>query len=404
MSRAGSSARFACALVLSLLVSREARALTFEEAMALARERGVAVLRAQVELADARGALVTAGAPLRDNPVLEAQGGPRYTADGEWIPQVSVGLGQRLELTDARGARLDRARAALDAAEAGVDGARRSAEAAVALAFIDALAARDALARAEATRALTDSIAAAMEARARGGDASAIDVRRLRVAVAQARAEVESRRADSLRADGTLAALLGLAPGQRDATADGTLAALVARPVGDASPPPSVLRLRASIREAAAERRVGDAMAVPELGIGALYQYEEGDHMGLLALSFTLPFFDHGQGTRASADARREALERELDQRSAAIERERAAARQAHEAHAAALRESERALTDVAELDAMARRSFEAGETSLSELLIIRAELLAAARAHTVRERDAAAARVALATALGAPL
>lgn len=399
MSRGGSSARFTCALVLSLLAAREARALTFEEAVALARDRGVAVLRAQAELAEARGALVTAEAPLRDNPVFEAQGGPRYTADGAWIPQVSVGLAQRFELGGARGARLDRARAALEAAEADVEGARRLAQAAVALAFIDALGARDALARAEAARALTDSIAAAMEARARGGDASAIDVRRLRVAVAQARAEVESRRAETLRASGALAALLGA-----EVTPEGTLAELAIRSIGEASPPPAVLRLRASIREAAAERRVGDAMAVPELGLGALYQYEEGDHMGLLALSFTLPFFDHGQGTRASAGARREALERELDQRAAAIERERAAARQALEAHAAALRESERALTDVAELDAMARRSFEAGETSLSELLIIRAELLAAGRAHTTRERDAAAARVALATALGAPL
>ena len=67
----------------------------------------------------------------------------------------------------------------------------------------------------------------------------------------------------------------------------------------------------------------------------------------------------------------------------------------------AAHEESTRALADALELDAMLRRSWEAGETSLTELLVVRAEVQSAVRAHLDRSRDVGIARVALEAALG---
>jgi cobalt-zinc-cadmium efflux system outer membrane protein len=389
----------ACAAVcLISSAAASARALTLEEAIALARERAPDVLRSQLAVADARGALAQAEVPLRDNPVLEAEGGPRYTAMGEWIPQLSVGLSQQLELADARGARIDRARAAIEGAQASSEEAQRAAAWLVAASFADALAARDLLARAEEARSVAEALATATEARAASGDASAIDVRRLRITASQARADEQSARGALARATGELRALLALP--DETLELEGALDAIAIEAATPAGERPEVRALRAALREAAAERRAGDAMAVPELRLGLSYQHEEGDHMGIVAASLTLPFFDHGQGVRARADARRDALERELEVRERAIAAQIASAREASASAAAALVESVRALEDAAALDTMVQRSFAAGEISLGELLFIRAELQAAARNHVVRQRDAAVLRIALQAAL----
>ncbi len=399
------SARFrvrgACAAVCLLICSAtSAKALTLEEALALARERAPLVLRSRLRIADARGELASAEVPLRDNPVLESQGGPRYTVDGAWIPQVNVGLSQRFEMSDARGARIEMARAAIEEAQASSHEAARIAELLVAMTFIDALAARDLHARAQSARAVSDALRESTAARAAAGEASAIDVARLRIAASQNRADEQTARAALSRAIGELRSQLGIAS-ELPLELEGTLDALTITSANARRERPEMRALRAALRATAAESRLADAMSVPELDLGLAYQHEEGDHMGLLSLSLTLPFFDHGQGVRARADARRDLLEREIDIRERAVQSQIASAREALVSSQAALEESRRALADAQALDAMIQRSFQAGEIGLGELLLIRGELAVAARNHVVRERDAAAARLALEAALG---
>jgi cobalt-zinc-cadmium efflux system outer membrane protein len=393
----------ALALALSSTMARPAPALalSLEEALALARERAPEVLLARAALAEARGDLTTAELPVADDPSITATGGPRYTEAGAWIPQLQVGVEQRLELSGARSARIDAALAAIDRAEAGGREAMRAAVLAVGVAFVDALHARDAASRAAELRERAGALLAIGEARSLAGDIGAIEVRRLRIAAAQARADEHAARATGHAAAALLRALLDL-PFEGEIVIEGSLDDVVAAVLhAEATERPELDLLRAATRQADAEGRIAEGLSVPELGIGAGYQLEEGDHMALLTLSLTLPFFDRGRGARVAADARRDALESELSRRDRAITLEVAAARRSLEAMVAALAESARAVDEAVELDAMLRRSWEAGETSLTELLIVGGEVAAALRAHLDRTRAAAHARVVLEAAVG---
>lgn len=387
----------------SLVHARLARALTLEEALQRARAQAPEVLRARTRVDAARADVAVAEVLLRDDPSLEASVGPRYTVDDVWIPQLSVGLSQQFELSSARDARIAAARTRVDEAEASTEESTRQARLAVGTAFVDAVHARDAVAASVGACERADALLEAAEARASAGDTSTIDVRRLRMGSAQARADAHAANAALVLALARLRALLDVPPGE-PLEIEGALAKIALAPGGAGAERPELAVLRAAMREAEAEMRLADARRIPELGVGIGYQLEEGDHLGLVTLSLTLPVFDRGGALHDAAEARRNALEVELALRERVIDAQRATARDVLPPLHAALEESARSVAAADELDAMIEASWRAGESSLTELLVVRAEVQSARRAHLDRLRDAGLARVALQAALGLEL
>jgi cobalt-zinc-cadmium efflux system outer membrane protein len=161
--------------------------------------------------------------------------------------------------------------------------------------------------------------------------------------------------------------------------------------------------LSAQLDQAEAERRLASREAWPDVGLGARYERDEGDDIALGEVSVPIPLFDREQARRAEANARARRLRLELDaaRRAARVEIETALA--VHGQRLAAAQEIEAsALPLLDENEALARRSYEAGEMGLAELLIVRRETLDTRREYLDRLRDAAVARIdALAAAGG---
>jgi hypothetical protein len=63
--------------------------------------------------------------------------------------------------------------------------------------------------------------------------------------------------------------------------------------------------MRAGIRQAEAEVRLGLSFGKPEYGLGLRYAREEDDHVLLAGVTFTLPLFSRGQEQRSGGSARK---------------------------------------------------------------------------------------------------
>ncbi|UJR82951.1 TolC family protein [Sandaracinus amylolyticus] len=381
--------------------SSECRALTLEEALARARARAPDVIAARHVLAEARGELTSAEVPLRANPLLEAQAGPRYTVDGEWILQLAVGIEQTFELSGARDARIDAARARIDAADAEVADVARVLSAEVAARYLAALAARDRAALSEAGVALLGAMLGVIVRRVDAGDASIIDARRVELARAAAVSERDDARAAMRRELGALRLLLGAAS-EEPLEVEGDLATLAVASDGALDGERAdVAAARAREREARARVRIAEALAVPELIAGLSYQLEEGDHMGLVTLGVTLPVFDDGRGEREQARARHEAARAELERRESTVAVQIATAREAYRAALDALTASVDSARSADEVEALVARAWEAGELPVGDVLVARREVVEARAQLLSRARDAALARTTLEAAIG---
>jgi cobalt-zinc-cadmium efflux system outer membrane protein len=157
---------------------------------------------------------------------------------------------------------------------------------------------------------------------------------------------------------------------------------------------PDLRRRAAQLEQAEAQHRLAQREAWPDVGLGARYEREEGDDSALGVVSLAIPLFDREQGRRAETKARVRRLRLELDAaRSAAVvELETAIA--VHARRLAAVEEFEaRALPLLDENESLARRSYEAGEMGLADLLLVRHETLDARREHLDRLREAALRR-----------
>src|SRR2546421_306868 len=75
--------------------------LTLDQTLERARRRAPLILAAQDRIEEARGRLLGARVLLRDNPVLELSGGPRYRSGSDLI-DAEVGLSQSFELGGRR--------------------------------------------------------------------------------------------------------------------------------------------------------------------------------------------------------------------------------------------------------------------------------------------------------------
>jgi cobalt-zinc-cadmium efflux system outer membrane protein len=212
------------------------------------------------------------------------------------------------------------------------------------------------------------------------GDIAVLDVNIAKIALARARAARLAAEADRALFAGELQRLLGM-PSGSDVVAAGSLR-LQRRPdlaslLAAVTNRPDLLAMDADIRDAEADVRLGRAATRPDIGLGARMKREEGHKAVLGELTVTLPFFNQGQELRAIGTARASRVRLERETTRASIESEVRSLYAAFAARDAALTAFEQdAMPGMDENDALARRSFEVGQISLPELLLVRRELV----------------------------
>ena len=356
--------------------------LTYEGALALARQSSPTAVGAPLRIREAEAARVEASIYPRYNPLLEVELGPRLIGNDLDSAAFAVGLSQNLDLGGGVGARQRRVQAMVEAAGADGDAAMQQTLRAVALAFVRAQWAEQRLALAKDVRAIATSVLQATKKRIDAGDGTALELNVARGGLARAAAEAKGAEATHDAALGELRALLGLAPatrivlkGRLETPRPVDLAALrkAAQNRGD------VRALAADLAAAQADEDLADALAAPQLSLGARYEFEDNrQHTILGTLSMTLPIFDHAQGLSAQAEAKakratvelaakKRQVDAELDTAAQVTEKRRAAS------DAFALEKDAPTFADNVKL---AMRGYEAGETSLGEVLLVRRELI----------------------------
>ena len=371
------------AVILSFLLPHAATAsewtLTFDEVVRLARERAPTVLAARARVLEAQGRRQTTGAFLGANPELEAAAGPRRSDRGDFT-DLEFALTQEFELGGRRRGRIDRGEAeALGAIAGSEDLLRRTLRDAV-VTFLRGLHAERRVQLAQAAEAVGEDLVRVAERRHARGEVAILDVNLARAALGRARADGHAAVALRQAALGELRILLDI--GAEDSIA-------VVGELRDAEHPdlallivqgrhrPDLQVLEAEGRAAAAELQLGRGQAWPELGLGARYERDEGADVLLGTVQLGLPLFVRGQGlrTEASARVRRMQFELEAGRRAAEVE-----VRTAYEIHAQrrrAVAELEsQALPLLDANETLARRSYDAGQIGLAELLLVRRETL----------------------------
>ena len=371
--------------------------LTFEDTIARARDQAGAIAVARARIAEAEAGIVEASARFRDNPILEGGAGPRY-ADGGRPIDLELGLSQQFETGGQRRARIAAAQATVEHQRADADETRRRIVFAAATAFVEGVAANERLQIAEESDVVSRDLVTVTERRFAAGDIAAMDLNLARIEAARSTATLRAARADLTRAVGKLRGLLRLPetqPLELRGTLDTPRPAPLANLRTSLESRPDFIALRAEMREAAAQQQLGAALRRPDLGVRVAYEREETHNVVMGGLTIALPMFQSGQGVLAVGDARaaRARLELETTQQEAVAELETAyAVSEQQDALVAAFVRD--ALPSVMDNETLARRSYDAGEINLMDLLLIRREALETRTAMIDRRLDAAHSRL----------
>jgi len=380
--------------------------LTLEQALALARERGPRVVSAGARIEEARARLAGASILLRENPVLEGGAGQRSADDGDDTVDASIGVHQTFELGLPRRARMAGAEAGIERASAARDDSLRRLLREVALAFHGALHAEQSLRLAGSAEDLAAEVARIAERRHLAQDVPILDVNVSRAALSRARSERRVADAALATSVGELRVLLGMDAAER-VRIQGDLRSArrfaLADLLAKARDRADLRALAAQLAEAEADVRVARREAWPDLGLGGRYERDDRDDVVLAEASLELPIFDRANGARSEASARARRLRLDLAAARRAVSARVEAAFVAHERRAQAVEELETsALPLLDENESLARRSYEAGELALGELLVIRRETLDTRREYLDRLLEAAVAAVEVESAAGA--
>jgi len=391
------------ALILLVAGSGAAQeALTLEQALSLARERAPAVLFARARIEEARGRLSAASA-IR-NPEVEAAAGGAISGEPR-SAKVDAGFLQDVELGGRRSSRIDVARAEITSSIAEADDVLRRAQREVAAAFFRGLQAQERLALLAGAERIAEDTLEAARRRHESGDVALLDVNVARAAAARARSDVHGARSHLAASLAELRVLLGFSS-EEQVRLDGKISTPRRFDLEDllekAVERPDVRALQSELDAANAGLRLGQALSWPELGLGAVYQREEGQDFLLGAVRLSLPVFDRGEGVRAEARARAGRLTQELDARRRAVRIEVRAAFEIYDQQRAAVEELERdALGVVEENETLSKESYDVGQISLIELLLVRRQMLEIRSDHLSRLLDAAIASADLEASAG---
>ncbi len=392
------------ALILLVAGSGAAQeALTLEQALSLARERAPSVLSARARIEESRGRL--SAASLIRNPEVEAAAGGAISGEPR-SAKVDAGFLQDVELGGRRSSRIDVARAEMTSSIAEAEDVLRRAQREVAAAFFRGLQAQERLALLAGAERIAEETLEAARRRHESGDVALLDVNVARAAAARARSDVHGARSTLAASLAEIQRIAGvLVGGARPARRKDLLASSIRprrtcsrkrRSVPTSGPSsPSWMRRMPSFAW-------GEALSWPELGLGALYQREEGQDFLLGAVRLSLPLFDRGQGVRAEARARAGRLAQELDAKRRAVRIEVRAAYEIYDQQRAAVEELERdALGVVEENEALSKESYDVGQISLIELLLVRRQMLEIRSDYLSRLLEAAIASADLEASAG---
>lgn len=397
-SRGGICRVTACALLAWTHAGRaaaQAPPWTLADVLARARAQAPQVVSARLSVDEARGQLVGASIRQQSNPDLNLQAGYRNGERGRFT-DVQVGVRQTLDPGSRRTARIEGATALVEQGTAGVAEATRLVLRQAASAYYRALHATARIRLLDRARELASGVYDVADRRFRAGDIAILDVNLARAALARTRADREAAEAARVLALGDLKQVLRV---EDDVALEGALTAGdepdLAALLRSAEQRPELRALEAAVREAGADVRLGLASARSTYGVGVQYSREEGDQIVLGGLTITLPTFTNGQELRAVGAARATRLGADLDAARTRIQLEVRTAVEAWRERRAAVRLLETdALPGLDESDALTTRSFDVGQISLPDLLLIRREFLDTRFHHLDALLEAALARV----------
>lgn len=402
--RIGSCAVAVCAAVClqPSVASAQGRTLTLADVLTRAREQAPQIVSARLALEEARGRLLGASLRFQTNPEIDAGVGNR-NGPGTRFTDVELGLAQSFEPGARRSARIDGANAALAQGSANIDETTRVVLRAAAAAYYRAVHANERIRVLVATQELAAGVYATADRRFRAGDIAVLDVNIARAALARIRAEREGAEAAKALALGELRQRLRL---EEDVVVEGSLTrpseADVNAVLQAASQRPELRALEAGVQEAEAELRLGQSFSKPAYGLGVRYSREEGDQIVLGGMTVTLPMFSKGQEQRAVGAARAARLRAELDASRTRIQVEIRASFEAFNRRLSAVRVLEEdAIPGLDENETLTARSFEVGQIGLTDLLLIRREILDTRSQYLDALLEAALARIDLDASAG---
>lgn len=371
--------------------------LTFQQALTMARDRAPRVAVARARIDEVRGRLAGAQVRFRDNPTVDISSGPRQL-ETETVTDYQIGVSQLFETGGQRAARIDAAQAGIARETAVSDASIRQVVRDVAMAFVQALAAQIRMDALRSSEGLFRESLDVAERRYRAGDIAVLDVNVARAAVARVAAQARTAEAIRAAAIGDLKALLAWSE-PADPIPDGDLRQVIREGLAVQTSPaaerPEARALAAEVVEGQALLRLGEAVKKPDVGVGFNVKREEAHHAAAASASIIVPLFNKGQEQRVtgSAQARRADLERTAVVTELSIRARSAQA--AFQLRVAATEPLERdVLPGLEENERLARRSFEVGELSLPDLLILRREFVDARLQYAEALAEAAVASV----------
>lgn len=371
--------------------------LTLPDALARARANAPAVIGATAAIAEARARLIEANLRFRENPEFNVAAGGRRGGGAQSL-DVSVAALQALEPQGRRAGRIEAANAFIRTAESEVAVVALEAMALAASAYLDAWHAQREAATLALSEQVTGEVLRAAETRFSLGDIAALEVNAARAERARATAERLNAEAAAAGSLGELRVLLRL-PADEPVVLSEFFAGAVdlATLLPALETRPDLRALASEIDQASAELRLAATFRRPELAIGAEYAREESDNILLGALRLRLPVFNQAQGEIAILTARAERLRRERDTRLAAAE---AALRGEYDAYRLRLQAVEtlerEALPPTVDNETLARRSYEVGQISLVDWLVLRREAVLVQREYWSQRRELAVSRLRL--------
>lgn len=390
-----------------LTAQEPAAQLTLEQALQAAFESSPVLRGQRAEVEEAKGRLVAARTyPF--NPAVSVDAASRRGA-GTRSSDRGLEVSQEIEIGGQRGRRTAVAQADLAAVEARFRRNERLLASRVALAFAEAVRARELLRIEEADAALARDLLEFEKRRLEAGKTTQIELNLASATAGRSVRRVELARGAYQEARSALAETIGLAPVPAPEPA-GSLE------IGSAPPAPLEELLRSALenredllafqreRDAArAEVELAQSRRRPNL-VARLFQQREGgsDDIAGGGLSIGIPLFNRNRGEIAEAQAAVLRVTAEADAARLAVQQEVASAFARYQASsAAATGLGEQVIGSLEENLRLLQRSLEAGKINRTELFLFRREFVESQREYLDAVSSAWQARVQLDLAAG---
>jgi outer membrane protein TolC len=366
--------------------------------------------RARAQWAVAEAGRKTAGE--RPNPSLLLAPGYDTTTKvpSPWIPLVALDI--PIETAGKRGHRRAQAAQLSESARLAVASAAWAVRSGVRTSLIALQAAREAESLLTDQQALQENNVRILGLQREAGAISAFELTQARIAADASRLALREAERRSAEARVSLAEAVGVPQealetaelsfeGLDDALPEDALAGARAQALVSRT---DILASLAQYAASEAALQLEIARQYPDIHLGPGYQYDQGDNKWTLGIGFSLPVFSRNRGPIAEAEARRaeaaaafeELQARVLAQVDRALAGYRAAMRQEKDA--------ESLLANLRREEATARKVFELGEISRSDLVALQLQLSATSLARLDAVTRAREARGALEDALERPL